>query len=87
MAVSLTPVGPGLPTAVAQVLKSHEDAIRALQQPGYPTALHHIDTKANLPTASDWPACVAICDEINSIVVSTLVAGSYAWLRADGSAL
>ena len=69
------------------MLKSHEDAIRSLQQPGAPVRLPNIDLKANLPAASTYRECAAICDEINSVVVSTLVAGTWTWTRADGGSL
>lgn len=85
----LIPVGPGIPAGVAAVLKSHQDAITALRQPGQPTTFGHIALKASLTAdlAAQWPSCAIICDEINSLCVSTLVAGAYAWLRADGSAI
>jgi len=85
--VSLVPVGPDVPGSVAAILKSHEDAIRELGQPTMPRVLANVALKTDLPPAADWPETAIICDEINSIVVSTLVTGSYAWKRADGSAV
>jgi hypothetical protein len=85
--MSLVPIGPGVPDTVAPALSSHEAAIRELAQPSKPTAFVSVDLKANLPDASDWQNCAAICAEINSLVVSTPSGGSWTWLRADGSAL
>lgn len=85
--ISLTPVGPGLPPNVAAVLKSHEAALRELSTPTQPVQLAHRALKADLPPAGDWKGGVIICDEINAIVQSTLVASVWTWLRADGSAL
>jgi hypothetical protein len=87
MPVQLIPPGPGTPESVRTLLQSYYDAIRQLQQPGAPTRPGYVATKADLPTAADWPQAVVLCGEINSLVVSTLVADAYAWLRADGSAL
>jgi hypothetical protein len=60
MAVSLVPVGPSIgdPAALA-VLKSHEDAIRDSQQPGYPTAVL-TTTIAALPAPSEAGSHIAI---------------------------
>lgn len=90
MAVSLVPVGPGVPDAMKGILKSHEDAIRAGQNPGSPVKFPSIDTKGNLlakAPAESWQSCAIICAEINAVVVSTLVGATWTWLRADGSAL
>jgi hypothetical protein len=90
VSVQLVPVGPGIPAGLAAILKSHEDALRSLMQPGSPVKLPHIDTKAHLlaqAPPANWPECGIVCDEINALCVSTQVAGTWTWLRADGSAL
>lgn len=89
MAVSLIPIGPGVPQPVAAVLKSLYDAVAELQQPQAPIPLPHVALKTDLTrfAASDFKECGIICDEINSVAVSTPTAGVYAWTRADGSAL
>lgn len=91
MAVTLIPPGPNAnPQAV---LKALYDAVSELQNPGAPVQLASVDLKVasppqtGLPPAANWPNGAIICAEINSVVVSTLVTGAYAWLRADGSAL
>lgn len=85
MAVPLITPGPNAnPQAV---LKALFDAVTELQNPGAPTTIASVPLIANLPPAADWPLGVIGCDEINSIVVSTLVTGAYAWLRANGDAL
>jgi len=88
---SLVPVGPDLPPAVARILTSHAAALRELLTPTQPRTLASVDLKSDLSvagyTAPEWPNGHIICAEINSIVVSTLVAGTWTWLRADGGAL
>lgn len=73
----------GLPRFLQEVAS----AIQELQIPTKPQRLGRVVLSADLPDADDWRECAIICDEINSIVVSTLVTGAYAWKRADGSAL
>lgn len=83
-------IPPGAGADVQAVLRSLHDAVSELLNPGAPRQLAHVDTAANLTSrypAEDYRGGVVICDEINSIVHSTAVAGVYAWLRADGSAL
>lgn len=90
MAVSLVPVGPGVPPALVSLLKSHEDAILELQYPTQPRPLWSHPTAATLEAtapAADWPGTYALVADINSVVASTQVAGTWTWLRADGSAL
>jgi hypothetical protein len=63
------------------------EALQELQVPTKPQLLAHVALKADLPAAAAYPERAIICDEINSVVVSTLVTGSYAWKRADGGGL
>lgn len=78
MAVSLIPVGPGLPPAVASVVKSHQDAIRSLQAPGAPTALL-TTTIAGLPDPTTARTHIAIVSDIPALAFSD---GTH-WYRAD----
>lgn len=90
MAVPLVPVGPDVPDSVASILKSHQEAILALQSPGAPTPLFSIDTAANLLTqapAASFPNCFAQVVDKSSIAHSVLVTGTWTWLRADGTSL
>ena len=90
MASPLVPVGPGLPAPLLAVLKSHEDALRELQQPTQPSPLWSHATAATLEAtapAANYPECACLVLDINSIAVSTKVAGSYSWRRGDGTAL
>jgi len=86
----LIPPGPGIPAPLQPILNSFYAALVDLRDPGGPVHLAHVDTAANL--TSRFPAVayrggVLICDEINSIVHSSLVSGTWTWKRADGSAL
>jgi hypothetical protein len=86
----LIPVGPGVPPEMAAVLKSHEDALRELQNPGSPVQLPEIATEADLLSqapAADHPNRAIVVTDLNCIAVSTDVAGTWTWLRSDGSAL
>lgn len=90
MAGSLIPVGPGLPPGTAAILKSHEDAIRELQRPVAPQPLPEIDTAANLlirAPASSYRNCQIIVTDKSCLAISVNVAGTWTWVRADGSAL
>lgn len=75
------------PAGMLPFFRSLLDAIAELQLPTKPQRLGRVLLKTDLPDAALWPECAILCDEINSVVVSTLVTGSYAWKRADGSAL
>lgn len=87
MPVQLIP--PGAASNDKAVLKALYDAVSELQQPRAPVQLPSVALKTDLTrfAASDWKECGIVCDEINSVCVSTLVSGAYAWKRADGSAL
>lgn len=87
MAGTMRSPGPDTPDWASIILMSMQDAISALQTPGAPQRMAQFKLKTNLPPAASYKECVAICDEINSVVVSTSVAGTYTWLRANGSAL
>lgn len=86
MRPSLIPVGPGVPPTVAPVLKSHEDAIRQIQQPGSPTQFALL-AFSELPPAADWPNSAILVTDKGCLAISVAQGASYAWLRADGSAL
>jgi hypothetical protein len=90
MIVLLTPVGPEVPKELQPLLKSMYDAITELQQPTGPSALWVHSTAATLEAtapAADNPGAHCMVDDINSIAVSTKIAGVYTWRRADGTAL
>lgn len=87
---NLVPVGGDVPPSVAMILKSHEDAIRELQEPTQPTSAWVHPTASTLEAtapAADFPGKFCMVTDINSLAVSTLVTGVYAWRRADGTAL
>lgn len=90
MAVQLIPPGGNLPLDALACLQSLYDAIQELQNPGAPVQLPEIDTSANLllqAPAASYPNCAIMVTDKNCIAVSTNVAGTWTWLRADGSAL
>lgn len=81
MAVSLVPVGPGVPSSLAAILKSHETAIRSLQQPGSPQPAYAV-TKAKLPPAATFPSCIALVSDLDVLATSN----GTAWIRSDTGA-
>lgn len=90
MGGQLVPPGPGAPPTILACLKSLYDAVRDLQNPGQPQPLWAHPTAATLEAtapAASFPNCACVVTDISSIAASTLVAGTWTWLRADGSAL
>lgn len=84
----MRPVGPGSldPEELLAVLGEIYADLAELQVPTKPVQMPPV-LFADLPVADDWRGCVAFVTDKDSIAVSTDVAGTYAWLRADGSAL
>jgi len=91
MTVSLVPVGPGVPDDLKAILQSHADAIQALQQPGAPSQAFTIATSADLlaqAPAANWPGGFAVVTDVPCLAISVETSpGTWAWKRADGSAL
>jgi hypothetical protein len=81
MGVSLTPIGPGIPELVRAVLKSHEDAIRDLQQPQGPVPTFAI-ASTSLPSAANWIYAEVFCTDLGVKAVSD----GTDWLRQDTGA-
>lgn len=79
-------VGPEVPREMQPLMRSVVDAIRELQAPGRPTRVAKV-AFASLPPAADWPDCVIEVSDRNALAISTLSGATYAWTRADGSAL
>ena len=81
MAVDLIPVGPGVPPEIRAVLKSHEDAIRALQYPQAPMPAYPVESTA-LPPAASYENCIVVVTDLNILAHSD---GSD-WIRSDTGA-
>lgn len=69
-----------------RVLQGYFEALQQLQNPQAPTQLAEVALEADLPPAADWPNSAIVVTEHNCIAVSTDVAGTWTWLRADGGA-
>jgi trimethylamine:corrinoid methyltransferase-like protein len=72
------------------VLQGYYEALTQLQNPGAPVQFGVIDTAANLlaqAPAANYPNAAIVVTDKNCIAVSTNVAGTWTWLRADGTAL
>lgn len=88
--VPLVPVGADIPAALQPILTSFYQAIAALQNPQAPSPLFSIDTAADLlarAPAEDYQGCFAQVADKACVAHSTLVSGTWTWLRADGGAL
>lgn len=90
MGVFILPPGPDVPPQLAELLQSWFSALQELQQPTQPVPLWTHPEAATLEAtapAADYPGLVCRVEDIASIVHSADVAGTWTWLRADGSAL
>lgn len=76
----------GLDNDLVAFLTEVRSAVTQLQQPGQPTQ-EFATTQANLPPAENYKNCRVIVTDKNTLAISTLVSGSWTWLRADGSAI
>ena len=86
MTIRVRPVDPTINFPLSAILKDLRNVAAEVQTPTQPVALASI-LFASLPPAADWPACMIHVSDKNCIAISTPVAGTYTWLRADGSAL
>lgn len=86
--VSIRPVGIGIDSwiALSPLLNEMRDAILELQTPTQPSKLATVD-QADLPPADDFKECAVHVGDANCIAISTDVAGTWTWRRADGSAI
>lgn len=82
----MRPVPVGIDAKVAAFLIEMRAAVLSLQSPGQPVQSFAV-AQAQLPPAASYPNCQVLVTDKNALAVSTLVAGTWTWLRADGSAL
>lgn len=84
----MKPLGPGsvIGDELLTTLQEIAAAITELEAPTKPVQMPYV-LNANLPSAGDWPGCYVFVTDKDCIAISTDVAGTYTWLRADGSAL
>ena len=84
----MRPIGPGSLSGdgLPALLSEMREAILALQTPQGPVQLASI-LNADLPDADLWRGCAVHVSDKDCIAISTDVAGTYTWLRADGSAI
>ncbi|MFZ5720308.1 MAG: hypothetical protein ACOY5Y_12710 [Pseudomonadota bacterium] len=78
----LTPVGPGLPEGVRAALRSLQDGLLSLLQPGAPTPVFATD-QAGLPPAADHPRTLVLVTDLNILAHSDGVH----WIRQDTGAV
>jgi hypothetical protein len=81
VAVELVPVGPGIPAEVSPVLRSHEDALRALQYPQAPGPMYAVDS-ADLPPAASWQYHMVLVTDLDIPAHSN----GTDWIRSDTGA-
>lgn len=82
----MRPLPQNLEPHLKAALDDMRSAILQLQQPGQPQGLF-ATTNANLPPGASYKNCRCILTDKNCIAISTEVAGTWEWLRADGSAI
>lgn len=91
MAVQVLPIGPDVPDELKALLQSMRDAIVDLQQPGAPPVDFTIDTAANLlsqaPADDHRGSRVIVTDKLCMAISVETTPGTWAWMRADGTAL
>lgn len=80
------PVPAAAPPEIAEFLTQLRDAVMGLQEPGQPVPLWACN-QADLPAAGDYPNCAVLVSDIPTLAISRLSASTWAWVRADGSAL
>lgn len=82
----MRPVPVGLDPILTAFLKELRGAVADLQRPGQPQLAYAI-ASTSLPQAESWKTCVVELTDKNCLALSTNVAGTWTWLRADGSAI
>lgn len=82
----MRPVPNGLDPNLVAYLNEVSVAIGQLQNPAGPVQ-EFATVQAQLPPAASYKNCQVLVADKNTIAVSTLVSGSWTWLRSDGSAL
>ena len=61
-------------------------AVVDLQNPQEPVQVWSV-AQADLPAAADYPNCVVLVSDVPALAISRLSGTTWAWVRADGSAL
>jgi hypothetical protein len=79
--VELVPVGPGVPESLRPVLKSLQDAVRALQNPEAPQPAFAI-AQASLPPAAAYPNSIVLITDLGVLAHSD----GLHWIREDTGA-
>lgn len=84
----MRPLGPGsvVGDELLTTLQEIAASITELEAPTKPVQMPYV-LNADLPTAANWPGCYVFVTDKDCIAISTDVAGTYTWLRADGSAI
>lgn len=82
----MRPVPNGLDPNLVAFLNEVSVAIGQLQNPGNPVQ-EFATVQAQLPPAASYKNCRVLVTDKNTIAISTLVSGSWAWLRSNGAAL
>lgn len=84
----MRPLGPGsvVGDELLQTLQEMAAELAEVTAPTKPVQMPYV-LNADLPTAANWPGCYVFVTDKDCIAISTDVAGTYTWLRADGSAI
>ena len=84
--ITVGPVPLGSPPEIAEFLTQLRDAVMGLQEPQQPVPVWSC-AQADLPSAADYPNRTVLVSDIPTLAISRLSGSTWAWVRADGSAL
>lgn len=82
----MRPVPVGIDPALAAFLAELRSAVSQLQTPAQPVQCFAV-TQAGLPPAANYKNCEVLVTDKNTKAISTLVTGTWTWLRSNGSAI
>lgn len=84
--ITVGPVPFGAPPEIAEFLTQLRQAVMDLQEPQEPVPVWEC-AQAELPAAADYPNRTVLVSDIPTLAISRLSGSTWAWVRADGSAL
>lgn len=82
----MRPVPVGVDPKLAAFLAEVRSAITQMQNPGQPVQCF-ATVQGQLPPAAGYPNCEVLVTDKNTKAISTLVSGTWTWLRSDGTAI
>lgn len=84
--ITVGPVPVAAAGELAEFLTQMRQAVMDLQEPKEPVPLWSC-LQAELPDAAAYPNCGVLVSDVPALAISRLSGTTWAWVRADGSAL